>query len=90
MPDSIKITAPPGYYIYLLSFQGGDGNSYGCFILQGYHPGGLGRNHVTKLSGSDIVSVTISGIDYIVSGYSSTYLNWSLLVLYGEAPVITV
>ena len=90
-PDSIKITAPIGYHIYLLSVQGGDGNTYGSFILQGYSPGGPSRNHVTELS-SGSVSVSISGsMDYIVSGYvHNANINWSLVVLYGKKPVITV
>lgn len=90
-PDSIKITAPSGYHIYLLSIQGGDGNTYGSFILQGYSPGGVARNHVTKLSSGPIYVSISNDMDYVVSGYThNANINWSLLVLYGGNPTITV
>ena len=87
-PKAIRITVPDTYYTYLLSLQGGDANSYGSFILQGYHPGEKNRNRATKLSGSEIVSVTIDEMDFIASGWSSTYLNWSLVSLIGPEPTI--
>ena len=88
-PKAIRITAPNTYYSYLLSLQGGDANSYGCFMLQGYHPGGY-RNRATKLSGSEIVSVTVDEMDFIASGWSSTYLSWSLVPLIGPEPSIII
>lgn len=90
-PSSSKVITNSQIFAYLLNAQNNGTNAgYGSFILQGYSPGTSVRNHIITLGKGSEVDVSIDENTFVINNRNSfANLHCSLLVLIGDAPIVT-
>lgn len=77
-----------GTFLQMFFVQGGNGSTYGSYVLSGYGIGTSSRYHAASIENGESISVSIEGTSFVVSNTAPSSAQCALMRIIGNMPTI--